>query len=240
MPTALRRLQWIGILLVVVSAALPAFAWKTGRPFLPGTWVPTAGQVILVGEGSRQRTPAVEVGRGVMESLGAGAGGGAEALWRRRPIYAYALVPFWILGLLMARRHRRAAGALLWLLTLGVVVLEALYLQSDYRPFFPKLLGSLETGIAWCVVCAMLVFRRPADRQLGAVESTVAAQALLAFVHGLTLPCTHVRDYVDHLTFAQLAERVGDAFAPGFWIGMAGFLLIAIPGYVGSRSSGVR
>ena len=107
MPTALRRLQWIGILLVVVSAALPAFAWKTGRPFLPGTWVPTAGQVILVGEGSRQRTPAVEVGRGVMESLGAGAGGGAEALWRRRPIYAYALVPFWILG----RRPRADAGA---------------------------------------------------------------------------------------------------------------------------------
>lgn len=233
MPTALRRLQWIGIALLLVSAALPAFAWSIGRPFQPGTWVRTAEEVVLVGPPGPERAPGLALWRGVRSALG---GGGVDALWVRRPVYAYGLVPLWILGLLLARRRRPLAGALLWVLTLGVIGLEAKYLQNDYRPFFPALLGSLETGVAWCVVCALLVYRRPADRQVGAVESTIAAQALLAFVHGLTLPCTYVRDVVGELTVAQLAARVGDAFAPGFWIGMAGFLLVAIPGYVGRRS----
>jgi len=180
-----------------------------------------------------------------MELVGAakGASGVSSltgALWSRRPIYSYALLPFWILALWLVRRRPRAAGLALWGLTVCVIGIEAIYLSGDYRPFFPSLLGKIETGMVWCVVCTMLIYRRPRHRRLAAVEGTLAAMALLAFVHGVTLPFTLARDYVDTESFGEVLARVGDAFPAGFWIGMIGFALVAIPGYVSAGFPATR
>lgn len=234
MPTrALRTLQWIGIACVAVSAALPAFGWQIGTPGLPLALQPGPREVVLIGPPSEARTPVAEIAGGFTEWVG---GGDAEdTLWSRRPIYAYALLPFWIAAILLARSRRRLAGTLVWLVTTAVIVLEAAYLKSDYLPFFPQLLGNLETGIAWCVVVGLLVWRRPADRTLGAVEAGIGAQALLAFVHGLTLPATLFRDwYAESGSNTALSNALAE-FRPGYWVGMAGFILIAAGGYLGRR-----
>lgn len=235
MPTLLRRLQWVGLAFVVVSAALPLIGWQIGTPGLPQALQPGSSRIVLVGPPNAVRTPGPEILSAVGEWFDGSPA--SESLWSRRPIYAYALLPIWIVLLLLARRRPRTAGVLGWASIVAVIVLEAAYLKSDYQPFFPAILGNLETGIAWCVVVAMLVWRRAPYRNLGAVEATIAAQALLSFVHGLTLPGMVVRDWYEG-ELSPVVRSVLEEFQAGYWIGMVGFLLIAVTGYVGRRRDG--
>jgi len=111
-------------------------------------------------------------------------------------------------------------------------VLEAAYLRTDYEAFLPGVLGPLETGVAWCVVIAILVWRPRRARRLDAFEATIGAQAFLGVAHGLTLPSTFARDLVGREPPSELLAAIGEAFAPGFWVGLAGLALVTLPAYV--------
>ena len=91
----------------------------------------------------------------------------------------------------------------------------------------------METLLAWLFVVGLLVYRRRAFRHVGAVEAAVAAQALLAFVHCLTLPATQARGLAGALPFADVVGAVTTNFLPGFWVACVGLVLVALPAYVG-------
>jgi hypothetical protein len=229
----LRRLQWFGLVLFAASAFMPSFPFQVGTPDVPQFLQPGSQRVVLIGPPGEQRVPAQEVARAVDEAFTSE----RDAFWSRRPLYAYVLLPLWVLALLIGRNARRFAGALLWMVTGLLVVLEAMYLKTDYHPFLPGMFGRLETALAWGIVITILVWRRRADRKLGAFEASVGAQALLGLVHGFTLPSTFARDLVGQIPFEDLLRAVGDVFAPGFWIGMAGLFFAALPAYLGRRGA---
>jgi hypothetical protein len=125
----------------------------------------------------------------------------------------------------------------MWAVTGLVVVLEARYLGSDYLGFLPGRGARIETVVVWCFVVLVLVYRRPADRHLGAVEASVSAQAMLGLLHGVTLPATFARDLVGVLSTGDVVARTWAIFGLGFWVGMVGLVCTALPGYLGRRAS---
>ena len=179
--------------------------------------------------------PARDLGAAIVWSLD----GEMTSLWRHRPWYPWLLLPFWVGALFLvasprATARRRAVGWLLLVLSGTLAVLEAFYLRADYAAFLPGDFGRAETFLAWVFVAGILVFRRRAFRRVEAVEAVVVSQALLAFVHCMTLPATEARGWVGILPLADVVDTVTTNFPLGFWVACLGLFLAALPAYVGA------
>jgi hypothetical protein len=239
-----RRLQLLGLVVLALCAFWPAYHF---RAYPVRGALPQYAEAAPVGfyVADTRQVPAHEIGRALLAGVRGPERG--VALWDARPWYPYVLVPLWLLALLLAGRpgdparhgRRRGVGAVLVLLATGVALLEAFYLRADYESFLPGRLGVAESLGAWFLILAMLFYRRRPDRHLGAVEAGVAAQALLAFVHLLTLPSTMARPWIGTYELGAVARAIGLNFLPAFWVGCAGMLLVALPVYL-RRASGVR
>ena len=250
MGRTLRALQWVGVALFAGSAFWPVFHFQAYP--LEGLQVPDGGVVLTAGGTSavigfhaagRAEIPAQELGSAVFEAVRGPAP--TQPFWERRRWYPYFLLPVWILALGLAGqggRWRRGAGAGLWLVALGLGVFEAAYLRAEYAPFLPGTAGVVEGVCVWLVVLAILFYRRPADRRLGAVEAGVASQALLGFVHALTLPATMARGWLEAFPADAVFQAVLRNYPAAFWVGCAALLVIALPVYLrplrGARSPG--
>ena len=241
MSSVVRVMQWVGIAVLVATAFHPVFHFRAYP--VEGLDVPQQG-VVLTAAGAvagavgippygAREVPAQELQAAVREAVDGPAR--VSPFWERRRWYPYFLLPLWILALGVAAqggRWRRMAGAGLWGLTLFLALFEALYLYTEYAPFLQGLWGRLEGFGAWCFVLAILVYRRPADRHLGAVEAAVAAQALLGFVHALTLPSTMARVWLPGFSGEAVWTAVVQNYPAPFWIGCVGLLLVALPVYL--------
>jgi len=227
-----QQLQWIGLLTVVVSAFLPTFHF-TAYPVSDSTAAIATVHIHVTGG---REVPAQELGQAVAASLR-----GPERVrpfWLARRWYPWYLALLWIPALLLVRgrppasRRRRLVGATLWAVSLGLLIFEAAYLQAEYNPFLTGFLGRLEGFGAWLFVGSILLWRRRADRRLGAVEAVVASQALLGFVHALTLPATMARTWAGQHAWGSVVEAVAINFPAWFWLGTAGLCLAAVPAYL--------
>ena len=246
MGDRIRTLQWIGLALMALSAFWPTYHFRvypvpgleSASPAMihPGRHRLSAVERFHV-LGTRE-VPAQEFGAAVVETVR-----GPDRIgpaWDRRRWYPYALLPFWILALALVSGRRAGAGTLsrrlvgvgLWGLALALALFEALYLRTEYLPFAPGLLGRVEGFLAWLLVLTLLFYRRPVDRRLGAVEATIASQALLSFVHALTLPSTMARGWWGAFDTSAVLATVWTNFPFAFWLGCAGLLLIALPIYL--------
>ncbi len=228
MSKPVRLLQFLGIVLVGVCGFFPTMRYER-HPRL-GTLTATYYEVsagTYIGGTDQVPAPLLRSAVGPIFTSPPK----YEALWMQRAWYPFLLVPVWLLALLLVR-FRRIVGAALVLLSLGLVFFEAVYLRSDYAPFLPLPIGVVEGAFAWVVIVIILFWRRRADRALGAVEATVAAQALLCFAHFMTLPMTMARPWLPDYPLRDVAEAVFANFPPAFWIACGGLLLIALPVYL--------
>ena len=243
-PTRLRWLQGVGLALVSLSAFWPVFHFRAYP--VRGTSVPAIGMVYSADTGPRagmgqhawgpREVPVQEIGAAMVESARGPSRVGP--FWERRRWYPYFLLPIWVLAFLLAgvgARSRRMAGGALWLLTLGVALFEAVYLRAEYAPFLQGGAGRVEGVLVWLFVLTILFYRRRADRRVGAVEATIASQALLAFVHALTLPSTMARGWLRSSDAGTVLESVWLNFPAAFWLGCTGFLVVALPMYLRRR-----
>lgn len=234
MGRVVRTCQWLGLALVMASACMTtlrhvAFPTHAGV----GPWPAAVGLPVV-------REVPVDV---LTVALLDAASGRAEGcpLWTTRRWYPWYLVAFWLPALWLVRRRdtsvrrRRAVGAVLWGLTAAIVLFEAAYLGAEYAPMLPAPWGRAESFAAWCVVAAMLLYRRRPDRRVDAVSATIAAQALLGVAHGLTLPATMARAWFGHFPLEVIAGTVVRNFPLGFWLGLGGMLLLSLPVYLGRR-----
>jgi hypothetical protein len=232
--------QWVGLGLFAFTALLPVFHFRAYP--LEGLSVPAGGVFFQVDGASagvgfhaagEREVPTQELGAALMEAV---RGPGRVApFWERRRWYPYFLLPLWILALVLAQRVprlRRTVGLSLWVLALGLAGFEAAYLRAEYAPFLTGLGGRIEGVSVWLFVLAVLFYRRPRDRRPGAVEATVASQALLGFAHALTLPSTMARGWWGAFETDAVLAAVGQNFPPAFWLGCAGLLLTALPVYL--------
>ena len=222
-----RRLLWVGLAVVLLSGVLPHFAYRLGRPGVDRRlgWDPSH-QVVLIGDpDAAQRTPYIDLGEGAWEAL-VGDEGVLTALWHRRVVYPYALVPLWIGLLLLAGRRARLASWLGMTLGLGIVVLEGAYLRSDYLELSPQVLGRLEVGLIWSAI-VLLVLVIP-WRSRCRLEVILGAHGALALLHALTLPCTAVRDRIADHGVGELLGMIAERFGPGFWLGLLGTSVMAL------------
>ncbi len=226
-----RTLQWMGLACVIVSGFWPTLRVDViPMPPVPAPFVLPSGR-----EWGRSEVPAEEIGTAFVEAVRGPVD--AQPLWDVRRWYPWYLGPLWALALLATlglahvrpSRRRRIVGALLLLVTGGLIAFEAAYLRAEYMAFLPGVWGRVECMGAWLFVVALLLYRRREDRHIGAVEATVAAQALLGFVHGVTLPATMARAWLPTRGVRPVLEAVLQNFRPAFWVGMAGFLLLALP-----------
>lgn len=246
MRVTTRSLQFLGLALLAGCAFRPAYHF-TAYP-LSGH-VPQQAEAAPVGfyiAGTKQ-VPAYEVGGALLSAL-RGPDRGHE-LWGARPWYPFLLAPLWLLALLLAgppgdparRRMRRVVDGALLLLAVGVAIFEACYLATDYVSLMSGALGFAEGMAAWLVILGMLFWRRRRSRHLGAVEAAVAGQALLGFVHLLTLPATMARPWVGLFDLGSVARAIWLNYLPPFWVACAGMLLIAMPVYFGvGKKTGPR
>jgi len=232
-----RYLLWAGLAIVVLSGVLPHFAYRLGRPGVERRlgWDPSH-EVVLIGDPeAAQRTPYVDLGQGAWAAL-AGNEGVLPALWHRRVVYPYALVPLWIGLLLLARRRAKLASWGGLALGVGIVVLEAAYVRSDYLELAPHILGRLEVGVIWsAIVLLVLVIPWRSGRRL---EVSLGAQGALALLHALTLPCTSVRDRVSDHGLGELLGMIAERFGAGFWLGLLGTGVMALALFARGPSSG--
>lgn len=219
MPALVRRLQLLGLLVVALAAFLPHHE-RLARP----------GQAPLPSRAERQERPAEVLASALGRDLAEGSAG--RHLWEARRWYPYVLVLLWALALGLAAWRpawRTGVGTGLMLVALALAVLEACYLAVEYEPLLPHLLGPVEGLLAWALVLAVLFARRAPDRSLGAVEAHVAAQALLSWLHLLTLPATEARCWLgEHGTLA-VAGAVCANFQPAFWAAVLGLLAMWLP-----------
>lgn len=223
-------MQWVGLVLVLGSAFWPLLDVRS----YPGPVLPDGTtRLTPITPGARE-IPAQELGTALVESIRGP--DRVTPLWSVRRWYPWYLAPVWVLALVLGsgvgRARRRLVGVALLLLSFGVVAFEAAYLKTEYLAFFPGVVGRIELGCVWLLVIAILLYRRPADRHMGAVEASVAAQALLGFVHGITLPATMFRQWLAQRDAVVVLEAVLHNFKPAFWIGMAGMLIMALPVYL--------
>lgn len=233
MPLPVRLLQVLGLAIVVCSSFGAHFELRA-RPGLP-----PASSVR-----ERQEVPAAVLGVALKADLAvtSTAQPPGSRLWEARRWYPYLLVPFWALALAWAAwkpRARRGVGLALLALTCGLAVLEAFYLAVEYAPLLPEVFGHAEALIAWGIVATVLLWRRAPDRSFAAVEAHVASQALLSWLHFLTLPATQARCWLDRHSVDDVACAVGTNFGAPFWWGIAGLVLLSLPVYL-RPAPGVR
>ena len=183
-------------------------------------------------EGSRE-VPMLHLASAIHDSF-TGTSAGCP-LWHARRWYPWYLAFLWCGALLAVRRQaprtrrRLIVGSLLWGVSAILLVFEAAYLRGEYEPLLPSVFGRHEWILAWVVVAGILVFRRHGARHPAAVEATVASQALLGVAHAVTLPGTMARGWAGAFPAASVAEAVWVNFPPGFWVGLGGMLLAALP-----------
>jgi hypothetical protein len=221
-PAFPRLLQWLGLAIVVVTAFGTHFELRA-RP----------GQPLAQVARGRQEVPAEVLGAALADDLSAR--GPGLRLWEARRWYPYLLVPFWLVGLAwvaLRPRARRPVGVGLLVLTLAVAVLEAFYLAVEYAPLLPDVFGQGEALIAWGIVATVLLWRRAPDRTPDAVEAHVASQAMLGWLHLLTLPATQARCWLDRHQVDDVVCAVGTNFGAAFWWGIAGLALMSLPVYL--------
>lgn len=237
----LQAVLWVGLLLVLGSAFWPTLDVRTypGRTGL--RLVRTPGPL----RAGLREVPAHTLGTAMVTAVR-----GPERVrpfWESRRWYPWYLAPLWALALLCAARpaSRRLVGALMLLTSFGLIAFEAAYLKAEYLAFLPGALGRAEVAGAWLFVILVLLYRRRADRHLGAVEAVCAAQALLGFIHGVTLPATMFRQWLPGNDAGLVLGAVLHNFTPAFWIGMAGMLIMSLSVYLrrapspeGSREEG--
>ena len=158
--------------------------------------------------------------------------------WQQRLWYPWIVAGFWLLAASWARRGARAryqSGAALLVLSLAILVLEAAYLYQDYDPFLPGTAGTVEGCGVFVFVVFLLLYRRPADRRVDALEATIASQAILGFAHLLTLPSTMARPWFAYSSPEAVTQAVLTNFRPPFWIACAALLLASVPVYLSRR-----
>ncbi|MDA1195960.1 MAG: hypothetical protein O2894_12350 [Planctomycetota bacterium] len=221
-----RGWQWLGLTLVLVSA----FGVTSHFVAYPAASATSAAPTVRVHVAGGSEVPARELSQALVSSAGF-----AESLWEARRWYPWYLVVLWIVALAWARAkpgRRRLAGGVLLATSLGLLAFEAAYLHAEYLPFLSGVAGQIEGVCAWLFVAAILLWRRRADRTLGAMEATIASQALLGFVHALTLPATMARGWMEQHDLARVGAAVWVNFPVAFWIGTAGLLLAALPAYL--------
>lgn len=219
MPVLVRRLQLLGLLVVALAAFLPHHE-RLVRP----------GQLPLPSRAERQERPAEVLASALGRDLAEGTAG--RHLWEARRWYPFVLVLLWALALLLVAWRpgwRGGVGLGLMLVALALAVLEACYLAVEYEPLLPHLLGPAEGLLAWGLVLAVLFVRRAPDRALGAVEAHVASQALLSWLHLLTLPATEARCWLGEHGTLDVACAVGANFQPAFWAALAGLTAMWLP-----------
>lgn len=197
---------------------------------LPGMPYHDGGAAIEAGP--RAHAPLAELRDGLQAAFEAG---DLAPLWEVRLWYPWLLAPLWLLALLLGGRRdgdgvrRRVAGGLLLLVTAGLVVLEGVYLASDYEALLPPPFGDVEAVVAFVAVLFVLLARRAPDRRVGAVEGHVGAQALLSFLHLLTLPGTFARRwYLAGADSRAIAARLLDGFPPPFVTAQACLLALGL------------
>jgi len=227
--TLRRTLLIVGLLAFAVNTFLPAYAFREGAPYDTDGNRIESERVILFGSPGPMRMPAAELIASVQD-LSHGFSP-REAMWSRRAVYTHAFLPVWLIALLIAWRRPKTANVLLWLVTLAVAVLEAFYLNSDYKSFLPGWAGRAESALSWGGVVAVLLYRPRRHRRWDAYQATIGAQALLALMHAATLPASVLRDWYGTFGTEAISGRVLEQFEPGFWIGCAGLLLIVLWGY---------
>lgn len=230
MPSRALLLALVAILLVVgLGVSLRA----AGLPYQDGAAAPRAPV--------RHHVPLGELSRATQAAW---IDGDVEPLWAARLWYPYALAPLWALALLLGGGaahglRRKLAGGLLVLVTLAIIPIEAAYLSTDYVAFLPPPFGDTEVVVVFVAVLFVLLARRPRDRHLVAVEGHVAAQALLSFLHMLTIPGTFARRWIEDGADAHTAAaRLLEAFPLPFVAATAAFLGIAVVGVFGPRPAG--
>jgi len=222
----------LALVAVLLAAGLFVSLRAAGLPYQDGAAPPDAP--------AREHVPLRELSEA---AHAAGADGDVEPLWAARLWYPYALAPLWALALLLGgppgSRRRPLAGGLLVLVTLAVVPLEAAYLATDYVAFLPAPFGDAEGVVVFVAVLFVLLARRPRDRHVAAVEGHVAAQALLAFLHMLTVPGTFARRWMEDGADVRTATaRLLEAFPVPFTVATAAFLGIALVAFFGPRPTG--
>lgn len=234
MSALVRSLQLLGVVVVLTSAFFPTLALRV-YPAVEGT-SPWHSAAFVAGT---PETPSLEIRDATQATL---RGESARCpFWDARRWYPWYLALLWVPALLLVWRRpagdlrRRIVGALLWGMTGVLLVFEAAYLYQEYLPLLPGVFGRAEVVLAWLLVASILLFRRRGDRTLGAVEATVASQALLGFVHALTLPGTMGRAWVGAYPLDSIAAAVWLNFPPAFWIGCAGMLLASVPVYLARK-----
>lgn len=210
---------------VLAAGAFPSFA-VPGTPYRDGV-APAAAPCVF-------GTPLADLVGGVRDACSPSGEWGH--LWALRLWYPYALAAVWVLAALavygtrgrVEHLRRRVVGAVLAIVTVGVVALEATYLASDYEPLSRGVWADVEHVAAFVAVLTVLLLRRPADRHLGAVEGTIGAQALLCVLHLLTLPSTYARRWFEGgEAVPAIVARLGDGFPLPFWLASAACLAAA-------------
>ena len=237
-----RVLQWLGLVVFLGASFWPAQGPLRHPLGIGQDLPPRAPRTPVPGEPpSRIDIPASELGAALRADLASGRLG--EQLWQARRWYPQGLAPLWILALLAvlgsadrARRRRVIVGGALLVLALALALLEACYLGVEYLSLLPATFGRVEVLLVWFVVVAILFLRRRGSGGVGAVEAHIGAQALLGFVHMLTLPATQARFWLDKFPLGEVLAAVGTNFRPAFWISCGALLLAAAPAYLWPRA----
>ncbi len=235
-PRHARRLQLLGLLLVLVAGFLPSFAVRPEGPadyFLRGIEDPGPYKARLRIGGSGERPAPLCAWAAALGAFVTGSGTGA-ALWQLRASYPFVLALGWLLAWLLTMRSKRAAWVCLAWLTGLLIAVEAAYLSIDYEGLFPALLGPWEAWLIFLFVVAVLLWH-PRRSQPVPWRRLLAAQALLSILHLITLPCTHVRPRIETRSLFETLGAIPASFGPAFWLALVGCGLIAWPVYLPKR-----
>ena len=222
--------RWAQFLGLLIFAAAAFFPGHTNLEH-PSRLLPLAREKAAAA--ARSETPAHVLVEAVRSDLERGRPG--VRLWEVRRWYPFGLAPLWLLALLAVAlwpRLRALVGWALLVLALVLALFEAFYLGVEYAPLLPQVLGWGETLLVWVGVVLVLFARRAADRATGAVEAHVAAQALLAWFHMLTLPASEARIRWGTHSLGEMVTSLTTNFRPAFWAALAGLMLAFLPVYL--------
>ncbi len=235
-----QRLQFVGLVLVLVAGCLPSFSVRPEGPadfFLRGVEDPDPGPYrarLLIGRTGARPAPLADWGTAV-GALVTGDGTLAD-VWQRRASYPFVLALGWLIAFLLAGRGVSAASRWLWSLTLVLIGVEAAYLRIDYEGLFPDFLGAAEVWLVFSFVVIVLLLP-PRWSGLASWRRLLAAQALLSILHLVTLPCTYVRPVVLQQSLGETLHLIQAQFGPAFWVAFLGCVLIVLPIYWPTRST---
>jgi hypothetical protein len=235
MRTLGRGLPLLGALVFFGCGFFPTHHAKT----LPGLERLPPGSYIL--REASEEIPVRDLAGAIARAATTGEWG---LVWAQRRWYPFLLAPLWAGALFVAAgagaRRRRTLGAALLAVSGGLAALEWAYLRSDYVGFFGPGLQTLEWVLAWTLVLGVLLYRPRGTWRLGAIEATVASQALLAVLHLGTLPSTDLRGWLPAASLESAFGALFTNYMPAFWLGTLALCATVVGGYARSVAAGLR